>query len=66
MSAPNESSAADPLDAVLAEYLQQVEASTVPDREALLAQHPDLADRLRALLKKGQNSKAGNKMGDPA
>ena len=37
----------DPLDAVIAEYLQQVEAGTVPDREALLARHPDLADRLR-------------------
>src|SRR5437870_10807885 len=37
----------DPLDAVIAEYLQQVEAGVVPDREALLARHPELADRLR-------------------
>src|SRR5579883_2826724 len=36
-----------PLDAVIAEYVQQVEAGAVPDREALLAQHPDLADGLR-------------------
>ena len=37
----------DPLDAVIAEYLQQVEAGVVPDREALLVRHPELADRLR-------------------
>src|SRR5437870_1671049 len=37
----------DPVDAVIAEYLQQVEAGVVPDREALLAGHPELADRLR-------------------
>jgi eukaryotic-like serine/threonine-protein kinase len=37
----------DPLDAVIADYLQQVEAGVVPDREALLLRHPDLADRLR-------------------
>jgi tRNA A-37 threonylcarbamoyl transferase component Bud32 len=37
----------DPLDAVIAAYLQQVEAGAVPDREALLTQHPALADGLR-------------------
>ena len=31
---------ADPLDAILADYLQLVEGGQVPDREALLAQHP--------------------------
>jgi tRNA A-37 threonylcarbamoyl transferase component Bud32 len=37
----------DPLDAVIADYLQQVEAGAVPDRKALLAGHPELAGRLR-------------------
>src|SRR5215468_6822419 len=40
----------DTLDAVIADYLQQVEAGLVPDREAVLARHPDLADRLRAFF----------------
>ncbi|HTU91149.1 MAG TPA: serine/threonine-protein kinase, partial [Gemmataceae bacterium] len=39
--------AGDPLDAVIAEYVQQVESGEVPDREALLARHPELAERLR-------------------
>jgi hypothetical protein len=42
--------AGDPLDAIIAEYVQQVEAGQVPDREVLLAQHPDLAERLRAFF----------------
>ncbi|HVS36891.1 MAG TPA: serine/threonine-protein kinase, partial [Gemmataceae bacterium] len=52
MSAPDQPSGSrpDPLDAVIAEYLQQVEAGAVPDRPALLARHPELAERLRAFL----------------
>ncbi len=52
MSDPDDSKAAasDSLDAVIADYVQQVEAGDVPDREALLAQHPELADRLRAFF----------------
>jgi tRNA A-37 threonylcarbamoyl transferase component Bud32 len=52
MSAPDQpgGSQHDPLDAVIADYLQQVEAGAVPDRPALLARHPDLADRLRAFF----------------
>jgi hypothetical protein len=44
------SSAGDPLDALIADYLQQVEAGNVPDREALLAAHPHLTERLRAFF----------------
>src|SRR5262245_18051283 len=37
----------DPIDAVIADYLQQGEPGAGPDREPPLAAHPDLADRLR-------------------
>src|SRR5262249_29322198 len=40
--------ASDPLDSVIADYVQQVEAVTVPDRQPLPARRPDLAERLRA------------------
>src|SRR5262245_16612962 len=40
----------DPLDAVIAQYLQQVEAGAVPDRSALLAPRPERAARLRAVF----------------
>src|SRR6516162_3758175 len=44
------SAAGDPLDAIIADYLQQVEGGNVPDREALLAAHSELAERLRAFF----------------
>src|SRR5437870_5835089 len=52
MPDPNEpiTSAGDPLDTIIADYVQQVEAGAVPDREALLARHPDLAERLRTFF----------------
>jgi serine/threonine-protein kinase len=52
MPEPNEpiTSGGDPLDAVIADYVQQIETGAVPDREALLAAHPDLAERLRAFF----------------
>ena len=50
MPEPNEPTVGDPLDAVIAEYVQQVEAGEIPDREALLARHPELAERLRAFF----------------
>src|SRR5437764_14229268 len=40
----------DPLDAIIAEYVRQIEAGEVPDREALLTEHPDLAEPLRAFF----------------
>src|SRR5215470_6148889 len=52
MPDPNEpiTSAGDPLDAIIAQYVQQVEAGAVPDRESLLAKHPELAQRLGAFF----------------
>src|SRR5437762_13970403 len=38
---------ADRLDALVADYLQEVEEGRPPNRELLVARHPDLAEELR-------------------
>ncbi len=39
-----------PLDAVIASYIEAVESGRVPNRQELLAAHPELADDLRAFF----------------
>jgi tRNA A-37 threonylcarbamoyl transferase component Bud32 len=46
MPAPDSGS----LDALIADYLQSVEAGQVPNRQDLLDRHPELADQLRAFF----------------
>jgi hypothetical protein len=41
---------ADPADALIAAYLEAMQAGAPPDRAALLADHPELADELRAFF----------------
>ena len=38
------------LNEIIAEYLEAVEANSAPDREKLLAAHPDLADELQSFF----------------
>ncbi len=40
----------DPVDAIIASYVQTVESGQVPNRQELLDLHPDLADALRAFF----------------
>ena len=47
MTNPSDSNGSDPLDAVVDDYLQPVETGTPTNRDALLAPHPELTDRLR-------------------
>jgi tRNA A-37 threonylcarbamoyl transferase component Bud32 len=49
-ASPDNSGREARLAELIAEYLEAVEAARPPDREAWLAQHPDLADDLRAFL----------------
>jgi hypothetical protein len=49
-TSPEPTRAFESLDGVIADYLQQVEARKAPDRAAILAAHPEVADRLRAFF----------------
>jgi tRNA A-37 threonylcarbamoyl transferase component Bud32 len=48
MSEPT--AAGNPLDQIIADYLQAAEAGRVPSRQALLDAHPEYADELRAFF----------------
>jgi eukaryotic-like serine/threonine-protein kinase len=54
------------LQHILAVYLQDVEAGQNPDREKLLAQHPDLADDLRSFLAENDKMRRLVDQQDPA
>src|SRR5262249_43073669 len=47
---PTSDSREQRLQEILHAYLQAVDAGQVPDQEAILRQHPDLADELRAFF----------------
>ena len=47
MNQNNESTSDGPLNQILAEYLQAVEAGQPPDEEKLLEQHPEFAGQLQ-------------------
>src|SRR5262249_31921018 len=62
-SEPNAASAREHhLQTVLAEYLEAVDACRPPDRQAFLANHPDLADDLRRFF---ANQDQINRLAEP-
>jgi WD40 repeat protein len=50
MNPTDPTGAGDPLDPIVADYLQRLEDGKNPDRAELLARHPELADRLGAFF----------------
>src|SRR5437660_8318001 len=50
MTPDSPTAAGDPLDPVVADYLQRLDDGKNPGRDELLAAHPELADRLRAFF----------------
>jgi hypothetical protein len=47
---PNDGSADDRLDKVIADYMQRIDRGETVDRERFIAEHPDFADELRAFF----------------
>src|SRR5262245_60627993 len=47
---PDSTPTTDPLDAVIASYVQAIEAGAVPNREELFNRHPEHAEALRAFF----------------
>ncbi len=50
MSGENSGGPSERFNQVIAEYLSAVEAGEAPDRDELLAQHPELADDLKSFF----------------
>jgi serine/threonine-protein kinase len=61
---PDPSSRERRLDGILAEYIQAAEAGHAPDRDALIADHPDLADELASFF--GDQDQFARIAGPPA
>jgi hypothetical protein len=52
---PNPSNREQRLQDILAEYMQAVEAGRIPNRQRMLAEHPDLADDLASFFANRDN-----------
>jgi len=50
MTAPDMQTSAKILEEIVAAYIQETDSGGVPDRQALLDRHPELADELRAFF----------------